>query len=171
MKRVSVIIILFIGLSAILYTYLNKKSVNANSLFETYYSLPESGMFIVRGENQEGTIQKGLSSYEHKEYEQAIQHFNSALESDPENYMIQYYLASCYLHKSYIKESIELYKNIILQGDNFYVQDARWYIALAYLKQGNLKESKTHLIKLNEADSNFKSEAEQLLTKLNGINI
>ena len=67
-------------------------------------------------------ILKGKDFYSRKEYMEALQHFNKALEYDPENSSAMFRLGNIYFAiKDYLKASEYLEKGLLYQGNNYKV--------------------------------------------------
>lgn len=155
----------FIALLALPSFWYFNNSIDTEELFvenfEPYRNIVQP---IVRGEQKEDLTSKAFEAYESKDYNNAILHFNSLLNEAP-NTTISFYKANTLLQLNKTDEAIEILKENAKITDT--LQDRNlWYLALAYLKENNIEDSKKTLQQL-VSTSEFKSKsAKDLLENL-----
>ena len=105
--------------------------------------------------------------YSTKDYQSSIPLLKNILKDQPNNSDVELALANSYLATGSIEEAISHCKNVINRKDDLYVDQARWYLALSYIKQNKISESKTILQKLvSDVNADFHQEAKTLLNKI-----
>lgn len=156
--------IILLGISG--FWYLNSKTLNTEALysenFEPYRNIVAP---IVRNGNNVSDIKtEAFKAYETKKYGLAIVYFNKLLKDNPDE-TIAFYKANSLLALNKTEAAISIFEQNLKTPDSLNDKN-NWYLALAYLKQKNVKKAKEILKKLKA--SSFKKESvEQLLKALN----
>jgi tetratricopeptide (TPR) repeat protein len=106
---------------------------------------------------------EGMAFYDTKEYAKAIEKLGSPmLKNDDE---VQLYLGLSHLYTQNLPKAETILRGIINKGGSFIEPEARRYLALILLMNGQTEEAKTHL-KLLINDAAFGEKAKELLEKL-----
>ncbi len=105
----------------------------------------------------------GMEAYDRKDYEEAVGYLARYTESTPDDH-VRLYLAICLLFENRVEQAEAMLEDLA-QKDNVFSQDAKWYLALAYLKNGKALEAKSVLKKLAN-DTQHGSEAARILEEL-----
>lgn len=127
---------------------------------------------IERGETIQTIEYRAFVAYEAKNFHKAINLFNSVKNS--EEAYINYYKGLCMLQLEKTDDAIELLAPIAsarsLDGKSAnFNKKARWYLALAYLKNNQTKKAQGQLsLIVNDNSSDYKKEAsKEILSYLN----
>jgi len=129
--------------------------------FEPYRNVIQP---IVRGEASKDLKTQAFSAYEKKDFTKAISLFSALQKTEPEPYYL-FYKANSYLVGDQPSEAIPLLKEYLSTQGNF-TEKAQWYLALAYLKDGNTSEAKKILQKISDSKSYHFQKATILLKKI-----
>lgn len=89
-------------------------------------------------------LQQGLVDYQNKEYAKAITIFEKYLKSSTKDYKgveVQFYLAVSYLAEGQAQKAIEQFDMLDGHPKFKWTEDADWYLALAYIKNGQNSEA------------------------------
>ena len=128
-------------------------------------------MPITRGSEVQSIAYKAFAAYESAEYHKAINLFSSV--KDPKQDHILFYKAMCYLSLDKNEEAIEILTGLSAvpgTGDagSDFSQQARWYLALAYLNQGEEKKAMSQFSLIAEQEQAVfkKEEAKEILSHL-----
>jgi len=127
--------------------------------FEPYRNIVQP---IVRGESINTIEYRAFVSYENNEYYKAINLFNSV--KNPSKTSTLFYKAMSYLATNNASEAIEILLPIATNknlGDSEidFKEKANWYLALAYLKNGDDKKAISQFSFIaNHPSSSFKKE-------------
>lgn len=131
------------------------------SNFEAFDS-PGSG--LTRGDNNTGTSPKSLAyeAYDKGEYRKAIELFEDlATSNDP---IIHLCLGNAYLAVNEAAEAERVFLHMTKEHEDLITQ-AKWYLALSYLKQNKLERTKATLWQISKS-SMYGEKARKLLDDL-----
>jgi len=146
--------------------FLSNHNNNPEQLFAQSYQ-PYATSIVTRDVNSAENLVQADAFYKARNYQAAIPLLNTALTNQPSNSNLELAIGNAYLSSDQIDQAIIHFQNIIQRKDPLYVDQARWYLALSYLKNNQKEESK-NLLNILVADSgaDFHQEAESLLKKL-----
>jgi tetratricopeptide (TPR) repeat protein len=122
----------------------------------------------LRGAPDEATEQfkRGMERYRMADYTQAVEDLRAAAELDPGAAHIRFFLGICHLMLGQDNAAVDRLRATIALGDSPYLEDARLYLAKAYLRQRNLGAAETQLKRLIQLGGSESGEARQLLTQV-----
>ena len=133
----------------------------------------------VTPENKEGPLEDAFDYYDDHNYAGAAEEFSSAnlntitrgLDTNPKltAFYAHYYGGLSYLAEGTATEAITELKNAIAKSPaELFKIKAQWYLALAYLKTGEIKKANELLSKIsvNEKETEYKSKSIKLLNEL-----
>ncbi len=107
---------------------------------------------------------RAIQAYLQEDYQKAAATFQE-LQTLEEQPLYRFYEAVALLGLGKAEQSITLLEKVLLQGDDLLVQQARWYLALAWLKQGQGEKAREILAGIKEGDYQW-AAAQQVLTGL-----
>lgn len=147
-------------------SYLLNTSVNETELFNDYFEPSKNvSLPIVRSENIEDIQNNAMIAYIENNYEKANLLFEDAY-SNNRNSELLFYQGNALLASGKIEEAIQKFKTHLKTTDTL-TQRSHWYLALAYLKNKDLKQARQQLEFLLNSGEIFKEEeASSLLKKL-----
>lgn len=131
-------------------------------LYIAYYS-PYPADQNVRGGGQSD---QAMTLYRTEKYTEAIPIFESIVTSNNSSPRIHLFLGNCYLNTSNLSKAIENFKMSSDINSKIITQNGEWYLALAYLKQGNRKNARAQLEFIISTNHLFKEKAGKLLNEL-----
>ncbi len=157
---VAASIVFLLGLGAWL-LFFNSPNLNTDQLYAVNFVPYENVVHpIERGEQLEDLKTRAFTAYEDADYSLALKIFKELQVQQADPY-ISFYEAIVLMQLNNHQEAIPLLKDYI-ENDGQLKDRATWYLALAYLKQNDIAESKTQLEKLVKMGS-FKEDASQAL--------
>lgn len=118
----------------------------------------------VRGESddQQALFDQALIPYQQGDFQIALPYLRQLLGTDPDNVQLKLNLASALIAEAQTPEAISLLQTITNQS----ADAAEWYLALAYLQDGQLSQAK-ELLQAISGKSHFKQgQARNLLEEL-----
>lgn len=127
------------------------------------YANPEAIVLTVRSET-DSISKKAETTFNSKQYAEAISYFNALLEITPENSEIIFYKAIALVETDNFEEGDVLLKSLS-EGKSVYAYKAIYWRALSNLKQNNYEEAKI-LLKTIPASTPQYKKAKTLLSKL-----
>ncbi|SFZ89414.1 hypothetical protein SAMN05428642_101251 [Flaviramulus basaltis] len=142
------------------------ETINEDQLFTNYFE-PSKNVStpIVRSANEENTQNEAFINYSEHEYENASILFEKAYEKTKKSELL-FYQGNALLALGKSKEAINKFKQHLTFLDSL-SNRTHWYLALAYLKNKDLKQTKQQLeLLLNSNEVFKKEEASSLLKKL-----
>ncbi|MDY8136869.1 tetratricopeptide repeat protein [Aquimarina sp. 2201CG5-10] len=157
----SILLIIAIGTFALLNPFATNTEALFAENFEPYRNVITP---IVRGENNDTPEAIAFISYESKNYEKASSQFNELFKNTKRPYFLLYQ-ANSLLASGDTKKAIPLLKQHIELNDQLSTR-SKWYLALAYLKDGQKKNAISLLEQIVALESFKKGSAEALLKKL-----
>ena len=138
-----------------------------DTLYAQYYT-PYQLEEAVRGDqaNKDDTV--ALQFYRDGQFAQSANAFNELLKIDPTNLSATFGFAHAQLQQSppKLESAAAQLQQLLNQGNNIYIQDAAWYLALIRLKQGQLKEADQYLEKVIELGGSLATKAKKLKAQL-----
>ena len=81
-------------------------------------------------------------------------------------FMARFYLGLNALQLHYYKQAIDEFTKVEQDTVSPFALHARWYLAMAYLKEGNIKSARYFLQKLTDEDNMYSYRARKILKKL-----
>lgn len=162
MAIAAVISILLV--STIVFTTINNSSDPAD-LFDKYFMAYENLSGIERGTNDVEKLQYAMIAYDQADYQKSIEIFKQIEIIDENKIQIWLYSGNAYMMLDRIEEAIGCFKNIIEENSGFEM-DAKWYLSLCYLKQGEIELAKPLLTEIKESEGSRFKEADEILSKL-----
>jgi len=161
----SITLLLGLGIWFVSNTYFPSNEQLYVQNFEPYRNIVQP---IVRGESSKTIEYSAFVAYENKNYHKAINLFNSV--NNPNDNYIQFYKAMCLLSLNKSDDAIPVLLLIAMdnkQGSSSknFTEMANWYLALAYLKNGDDDKALSQFsIVANHPTYTFKKEqAKQII--------
>ncbi len=158
---------LVIGGGAVHYKGVEKKKAQSAAL--ATQKKPAFLYVTMRCGERLDTFEDARAAYETGNYEQTIHILKAILEIYPTLELTHYNLGVTYLLAGYYKEAINELQTCVLQLDGVFEEQARWYLANAYLKSGQVNECQTELEKLIQSGETYKLQAKGLYDRIKRI--
>ncbi len=113
--------------------------------------------------------EQGIAQFDSGHYEQAIELFIQVPDTSEDYAKIRFLLAYAYLKSAQDELAIDIYQRIIATENDIenplsqYIDRARWYLSLTYLKQSKEEEAKTLLKEISTDQDNYMYQSAQNL--------
>lgn len=134
------------------------------TLFEMYYA-GENAHSLTRSAGNSND--EAMTKYREGDFNDALILFNEILDKDPGNIYIRYYSGLASIETNQNEKAVNEFKYIINQKNNLFVENAQWYLALSYLKNNQINESKSLLMQIaNNSSNHHNKEASQILKRI-----
>jgi tetratricopeptide (TPR) repeat protein len=131
--------------------------------FEPYPNIAQPG--TMGGESNPNDLNNGYKAYDSKEYANAIRFFEKALDENRDP-MILFYTGNAYLALGKDDKAIEKFDFLLHNYSNFIlIEQARWYLSLSYLQQGNIEKARSNFKSLENSD-NYGTQVRRMMDKL-----
>lgn len=131
--------------------------------FETFDS-PGSGLTRSEDSNNETLRAKAYAAYDNADYQQAIVYFKKALQTEKDDPILHLCLGNAYLATNELELAEETFRHMLQKHEDLVTQST-WYLALTYLKQGNVERTKSTLWEISKS-STYGEKARKLLKEL-----
>lgn len=135
-------------------------SMNQDEIYASYYEpYPMALNQRSTSEDQQNVIlNNAIQSYLDGNYAEASKSFNTLYAEDPNDIYLLYQASSKQANNE-LSAAIDLYDQVIANGDSKYTEQATWYKGLALLENGNKVEAKKVFTSIDA--SHYKSEQVQ----------
>jgi tetratricopeptide repeat protein len=111
------------------------------------------------------SMNAAVGAYERKEFETASRLFQGLEEKTPDNGAYRLYIANAELSLGNTEIAIKLLEQLVKDASPLFIEQSRWYLALAYLQKGDMDSTKKELQQIKSGAFNYK-EAQKLLALL-----
>ncbi len=129
-------------------------------LYADYFK-PDPGLPTTMSSTDNFEFYEAMVKYKHGDYDIAISKWNALYESKPDNDTLNYFLGVAHLANRKEAEAIPFLERTVQSKKDFVlINDAYYYLGLAYLQQGNIELAKTNL---SQSDNDI---AKEILSKL-----
>ncbi len=159
---IAATIIFLLSIGAILY-FMNVAKPGVQQLFADYYK-PYPNVITVKGSNDK-LLSAGMYYYDIAKYDSAIMFYDKILEDSAQNSEVLFYKGICLLATDKPDEATGIFNEITQDNKSLFKDQAKWYLALAYLKTGNSVKAKEVLSNISKGSSNYE-KAKKLLRQL-----
>lgn len=146
--------------------FVNQTANRSQDLYQEYYQVfPNVVSPIVRADLAETNIEhKAFLAYESGDYNEAIVLFTSIYDSTHMEYAMFYKAMSMMETDRHWPETIEILSST--PWSKLFRDKAKWYLALAYLKQNEAKKAKETLMQLSNESAYRKQQVKALIERL-----
>lgn len=146
---------------------LHKSKMTNEEIISKYYTSYEG---ISASRSQKTVVNddysRALEYYNVHDYRNAAIYFGKVLSNDPKYIeSTMYYGVSKYEESNY-PEAVQKFKTVVGDGDNLYIEDAQWYLALCYLQTDEKDMAVRQLNLIKRSESVYSKQAGKILRKL-----
>ena len=160
-----VLLCVFIGFLFILYFGIkhinNMNNFSGNDIFNKYYRPYKEDIY----KGSEFNISNIKENYAYGDYFKILENFNEISVKDSIYIDVCFYKGLACIELNQIKSAIDNFTKIVLNANNKYTHEARWYLALSYLKVDQIERAKDYfedIIKIQR----YKSKESKEILKL-----
>lgn len=154
-------------LAGCLYMALMPGMLADQRLFSMYYEPYEkAGNIRSASDALNDALEIGMNKYDNKNYQEAEEIFKNILVHDGKNMLVRLYAGICHLELENYDKAVESFNIIIDDGDNLFVENAEWYLALGYLKNSKTEKAKAQLEKIVTENGFYKEKSTEILKKM-----
>ena len=135
--------------------------ITPKNLYQQYADIPQMKLTQM---GQESTLTQAEQAYNSKDYSLAYEKLKAHLNSTPDDINAYYYLGLSALESDRFSEALDIFKSVD-SGTSAYQVNAKWWMAMTYLKMDDLDKCRSTLEQIPES-SDFYDNAQELLGKL-----
>ncbi|GAB5523919.1 MAG: hypothetical protein Roseis2KO_17910 [Roseivirga sp.] len=138
------------------------QSMNRAPEFEDYFSHFDQ-LVSFRGDAQSLSA-SGIEAYSRKNYQEAFELLDSLDDSEISD-DLSFYLAVSALGSGHVEEAIAVFRRLGMEESNRYYQQTRWYLALAYWQNDQVREAIKTMESIQAGEHKY-TEAVELIERL-----
>lgn len=149
------------------YFAFHKNLLTGKELFAAHYKAYITTT-AVRAENSDAVnlFSRAMQYYDKGEFTQSYKLFDELLAKSAAGPAENFYAGITCIETRNYKRAVSLFNQVIVQNDNIFILQARWYTALCYLGTEDLLSAKSILTKLTSENNVYSSEAAEILSQL-----
>lgn len=165
LKIAASIAAVIISVSTIIY-FISNNSAPDKNLFNAYFNPYEAPINFRSADSPDtdNTFNQALTFYNEKNYQRAIPLLTNIIVTRPDNMLVFLLRGTSYLASGNTTQAESDFNSVIRHRQNMFVEQAKWYLALTYLKQDRRKEAIELLHSLEH--SVYQEKAQKLLSDL-----
>lgn len=142
---IALLIVAFLYFSPSVQTNSVLATNSPSELFESYHETYSMVLNQRSGTEEEDQISKAVQAYEEQDYKKAASIFQTLKDKETSAGIFHFYAALSELSAGNASAAIPLFEKINEDMPALYVEQSRWYLALAYLKNENIAAAKVTL--------------------------
>jgi tetratricopeptide (TPR) repeat protein len=139
--------------------YLLNKKPSYEPLFAEYFRPYPNMIPLVRGEESAGKLESAMIEYERENYKECLRILNNLLDRKPDNDTVNFYIGISSLCLNDPTSAISYLQKVTDNKKSDLIDQAAWYIGLAYLKEKKIEAAKASFNKLCSKDGDFKQKS------------
>jgi len=152
-----------------LYLTLNK-TTSTETIINEYFTVYNPGGAVRNSVSTIGTYdvlyKKALALYKKNDYKNAADLLKDYIAKRPEHMEAHLIYGVASMKNNDFEEAAGSFLKIISNGNNLYIDNARWYLSLCYLSLKNTEAARTQLMIIKESESIYKTRAEKILKRI-----
>lgn len=146
---------------------LNNSNIDNQAIYEKYYSPYEISVTYRSGNTEmDRLLFNAFEHYEEKNYEQALVLFEEVLQSREKDMATNLYSGISYMEEERYQKAETSFNKIISNNNNLFIEQAKWYLALCYLKTEKNEDAHVILSEIIKEESYYKEMAVWILDDL-----
>ncbi|HWS60229.1 MAG TPA: hypothetical protein VN182_04815 [Flavobacterium sp.] len=160
-KTSVAIIVLLLGVAGVL----RNGIVSVDRTYDNFYEAPSWAPERAVS-NEISFVQQVNTLYSNAAYLELIKKLDEKKEMVDGNPVLGFYKAASYQNLNRINEAVDAYSQVILDGDNLFIEEAEWYRSLCYVKIGDKLRAKNELLAVIERKGHYEKDAKAVLRRL-----
>ncbi len=146
---------------------LSNGNLSNSEIFDKYYRSYEvtaPSRSAASGINQDFLL--GVEYYKVRDYKSAALYFSKVVEQDSKNMESTLLYGVSNFEISNYPEAEKSFVKVIDDNDNLFIEEARWYLALCYVKSDENDRAVKQLTEIRNSRSIYRKEAAKILKKI-----
>jgi len=140
------------------------RHLSNDQIFKQYYKSYDelsSSRSSEAGVNKD--YDKGMKYYTVHDYSNAALYFSKVLTNDPGNMTSEMYYGTSNFEINNYPEAKSSFSKVIDNNNNLFIEDARWYLALCYIRTNEIKKAVSQLSDIKNSRSIYSKDAGKIL--------
>lgn len=171
-RRIVMAIAASLTLLLVSYFAFMNQATDYSQIYADNYRVYRAGINPTRDTNE--TLHPAAQAYVEGDFQQAIAGFNqlvdiSDTELEPTGLTadaLQLYLGNAYLNTKQYEQAVKAFQHLLTMENTALTQDARWYLALTYLKMEKKEDATRLLQEITAGKSIYVRDAKKILEEL-----
>ncbi len=164
LKYAAAFMLLVAAGGAILFTGKNYNTDEIlNKFYTTYETVASSRAY---SQSSDPDYAMAMDYYKIHDYRKAALYFSKVLEKEPGDMESTLLQGVSHFESADYPESKRLFSKVIDDNNNLFIEDARWYLALCYLKTGEEAKAAGQLHIIRDAEGIYSIPAKKILRKI-----
>ncbi|MEZ5104011.1 MAG: hypothetical protein R2757_05920 [Draconibacterium sp.] len=138
--------IIFIAVISVI--FYNRPNANER-LFAAYYKTDPGLVTAMSSKEMDYEFERGMVDFKSGEFQSAVNRWEPLLAGNPNSDTLNYFLGTAYLELRYSTQAIQNLHKVSENSQSKFVDDANWYLALAYILEDKKDEARQALIRTN----------------------
>lgn len=114
---------------------------SSERVFAAHFT-PDPGLPVAMGTTDSHAFNDAMVAYKLGHFEEARNKWSQLLMAEPTNDTLLYYIASASLNMEQLRNAIADFEAVANDPASGFNSKSKWYLFLAYIKQGNLEKAK-----------------------------
>lgn len=145
-------------------TILSEKNLSSEKIMKRYYRTYEASATQRSGQLYSNDFfTKGLQCYEIYDYKNAAIYFSKVLESNPEDMQSELLNGVSNFEVKKYPEAKQSFVKVINDDNNLFIETAKWYLALCYIKNNETEKALQQLEIINNEGGLYRSKAKKII--------
>ena len=156
---------ILISIGGLTYYHTHQPSSN-DEIFDEYYK-PYEVTVAFRSADTEinSLLTNALQAYQQENYDQALVLFQQVLEKR-DDISAQMYSGISYMEIEKYRKANKSFQDVIKAKDNLFIDQAKWYSAMCYVKLDEIKNAKFLLMDLSQSSAFYKKKSAEIIREL-----
>lgn len=166
--RAAAIFIVLVSVAGIIFWLTNSDTpLTNNELYSQYYTT-YSTTIEYRNDTSvlTGDYYIALSEYDKGAYEQALIYFEEIIQKEQNGSSAQFFAGICCMEMGEFDRAIQYFKATINSNNTLFIDQARWFLALCYVRTGDIEKARSILNDLSQISRFKQTEVLELLEHL-----
>lgn len=151
-KRMLVAASFILGIALLSWLLLFRKTTE-EQLFAKYYK-PDPGLPTLMAVSDNYEFDNAMVNYKMGDYQKAITAWKKLLIINSGNDTLNYFIGSALMAEKKPKEAATFFKPVVDTNNSAFLEEANWYLGLAYLKMGDKEMAINYLKKSKNQQQN-----------------
>lgn len=148
-------------------TGLLSRQSSQGELYHKFYSTYQTSG-IVRSANiaTDQALAIALQKFENQDYEEALNLFQGVISRDQNNMVGHFYAGVSLQETGKYQNAIKEYETVIIDKDNLFIEQAKWYIGMCYLQTSEDKKAYKQFKKIANNEGFYQQKSQAILRKM-----
>jgi len=146
--------------------YHSHQPPSKDEIFTEYYKPYEVTVSFRSADTEiNSLLTNALQAYQQENYNEALGLFQQVLEKR-NDISAQMYSGISYMEIEKYRKANKSFQDVIKAKDNLFIDQAKWYSAMCYVKLGEIQNAKSLLMELSQTSAFYKNKSAEIIKEL-----